>query len=360
MQLRSPEAVRPTSSCAVRKSLPVAFSIAALAAATSAQALNIIPVYDSSITSLSNATAIEAAFQNVANQFNASFASPVTVKIGVSWGKVASQTLGTGNISASVSPLRAPYAYSDIVAAFAATAAANPNDPYLASVMQTLPAKSPAGALSFDLPYAQAQALGLLSATIPLNSGYVGFSSTVNWDLSSANGVSAGMFDFQGLAAHEISEVLGRVTGLQKATPAFATLFDALRYAAPGVSSFSYSAPAYFSIDGGVTNLGAFNYSGTGDRSDWNAIAGDAQSAVLKTGTALSLSTSDMIALDVLGWGAWTPLISGSKIGAMVSADDPTLVSFGAVPEPATWSMLLLGVGLVGGMARRRRELAPA
>jgi hypothetical protein len=30
----------------------------------------------------------------------------------------------------------------------------------------------------------------------------------------------------------------------------------------------------------------------------------------------------------------------------------------GAVPEPATWAMLLAGFGLVGVSARRRRALA--
>jgi hypothetical protein len=32
----------------------------------------------------------------------------------------------------------------------------------------------------------------------------------------------------------------------------------------------------------------------------------------------------------------------------------------GAVPEPATWATLILGLGMVGGMMRRRRSLAAA
>jgi hypothetical protein len=31
---------------------------------------------------------------------------------------------------------------------------------------------------------------------------------------------------------------------------------------------------------------------------------------------------------------------------------------FGAVPEPATWAMMVMGFGLVGGAMRRRRKVA--
>lgn len=46
---------------------------------------------------------------------------------------------------------------------------------------------------------------------------------------------------------------------------------------------------------------------------------------------------------------------SGDNIGPVL---DNVLVSQAAVPEPATWAMLILGFGLVGAASRRRRELA--
>lgn len=39
---------------------------------------------------------------------------------------------------------------------------------------------------------------------------------------------------------------------------------------------------------------------------------------------------------------------------------DHVSLTSGAVPEPATWAMLIVGFGLIGGMVRRRRGLAAA
>ncbi len=47
--------------------------------------------------------------------------------------------------------------------------------------------------------------------------------------------------------------------------------------------------------------------------------------------------------------------------GNIVVATSATDVGIsGGVPEPATWALMLLGVGAVGGMTRRRRSEAPA
>ncbi len=46
---------------------------------------------------------------------------------------------------------------------------------------------------------------------------------------------------------------------------------------------------------------------------------------------------------------------SGDNIGPVL---DNVLVTSGAVPEPATWAMLITGFGLVGFAARRRRSFA--
>jgi hypothetical protein len=42
----------------------------------------------------------------------------------------------------------------------------------------------------------------------------------------------------------------------------------------------------------------------------------------------------------------------------MSVTDAPVVPGAGAVPEPATWAMLIAGFGLVGAAARRRREMA--
>jgi hypothetical protein len=334
----------------VRKHAMLAAAAVAICGASSAKALTIRPVFDSSITSLSNAAVVEAAFDSVASQFDASFSTPVTVKIGVSWGKVHGASLPSGDIAASQSALTGPFTYANIVSAFKADATANPNDLNMVSAAANLPKTSPAGSLGYELPYAEAQALGFLPASINPASGYVGFSATTKWDFGSADGVTAGMYDFEGLAAHEISEVLGRITGLNNAKPTYATMFDTLRYSAAHASSFSYSSSAYFSVDGGVTNLGRFNISGGGDRSDLATIKGDAQSAFLSAGTPYGLSAGDLTALDVLGWGSWSPANGGGMIGSL----PPSAISAGmAVPEPSAWMVMLLGFGLIGAASRR-------
>ena len=46
---------------------------------------------------------------------------------------------------------------------------------------------------------------------------------------------------------------------------------------------------------------------------------------------------------------------SNDNVGAI--ADNLNLSSTGAVPEPATWAMMILGFGAAGSMIRRRRAL---
>ena len=211
-------------------------------------------------------------------------------------------------------------------------------------------AANPAGSRSYYIPYAEAQAVGYLPATMGGNSGYVGFSSSAAWDFSPSNGISAGTYDFEGVAAHEISEVLGRLTGLYTSSPSFATPVDALRYSAFGVSSFSYASPAYFSINGGATNLGWFNTTGGGDRTDWRSIAGDAQNAYLSTGVNYALTSADKTLLDVLGWGVASPTVT---IGSLKPGGGLSGSGLGAVPEPDNWLLMFCGLALAGGACRR-------
>jgi hypothetical protein len=324
-----------------------------LVGASAAHAMTIIPVYDSSVTSRSNAAAIEAAFGQVATEFDKAFAPAVTVKIGVSWGKVNGASIGSGNIAASRMSLLSGFTYADVKSIFRADAAAKPGDANMATLAAHLPTASPAGSRGYAIPYAEAQAVGYLPATLAVDSGYVGFSSSAVWDFSPTNGISAGAYDFQGMAAHEISEVLGRITGLYGSNPTYATPLDVLRYSAKGVSSFSYSQSAYFSINGGSTNLGTFNVTGGGDRTDWRSIAGDAQNAYLSTGVNYALTVADKTLLDVLGWGAAAPTVT---IGSPVPVASLTGSGAGmaAVPEPTTWLLMLWGIALAGCASRGR------
>jgi hypothetical protein len=326
-----------------------------------ARAITIKPTFDASITSRANAATIETAFDAAAAQIDKDFANPATVNITVSWGTAGGQKLGTGDISGSVDNLSGAYSYSAVVADLTAVSKANPKDTTLATAVAHLPKADPTKKNAFEIPYAEAKAIGLLPASLPIADGYVGFSSGVNFDFNPVGGITAGDYDFEGLATHEIEEVLGRTSGLESANPAWATPFDLFRYAASGASSFSYTAASYFSIDGGKTNLGDFNYSGTGDRGDWLSVGGatDLQDAFLSTGRAYALSASDLTALNTLGWGAWTAPAGSLSPGP--STLSPVGGAQGAVPEPSTWAMMIVGMGLLGAVIRRRGawDLAP-
>ena len=65
-----------------------------------------------------------------------------------------------------------------------------------------------------------------------------------------------------------------------------------------------------------------------------------------------------MLSPTLLGAGNHTLTVTGNIVSGP-SASYSGTINFGAVPEPATWAMMLLGFGGIG-MAMRRRRQAPA
>lgn len=57
------------------------------------------------------------------------------------------------------------------------------------------------------------------------------------------------------MAEQEIPHTLGRISGLSF-DPSTWTVLDLYRYSSPGVFTHALGSAAYFSIDGGATNLG--------------------------------------------------------------------------------------------------------
>ena len=77
--------------------------------------------------------------------------------------------------------------------------------------------------------------------------------------------IPKGAYDFSAVAYHEISEVLGRITGLESSAPSFRSVMDLYRYTAPPKLAFNYWILSYLFLNGGVTNLQSLNVTGGGD-----------------------------------------------------------------------------------------------
>jgi hypothetical protein len=126
--------------------------------------------------------------------------------------------------------------------------------------------------------------------------------------------VPAGQFDFFGIAAHEISEAMGRSLAVGKTISGFANVYyplDLFHYSAADVRTFAGTQTGYFSIDGGVTNLDNFNTTIGHDFGDWATSAGNvAFRAVSNSGVVNAVSVTDLTELDILGYQLNTGLLS--------------------------------------------------
>jgi hypothetical protein len=205
--------------------------------------------------------------------------------------------------------------------------------------------------------------------------GSVQFSNTFAFDFNPTNGITAGQFDFVAIAIHEIGHALGFRSGvdiydgntnftgnLNNFT--FLTQLDLFRYSAAsfalGANDVQIGGNPYFSIDGGRTAFqNAFLSTGSrfGDGQQAShfkdAAPGARQLGILDPTiargqqgiiTSLDLATFDAIGYDI----AYDVIRNGNREFTTLNP------FFGAVPEPETWAMMIMGFGFVGGAMRRR------
>ena len=301
-------------------------------------------------------------FQLAANYWQSQLADSVTVNIDVGFSALGPGILG----SASSSGLG--FSASGVLGALAGDATSS-ND-YLA--IGNLPSLSGPGGISFltqknteggstaisldndnsnnnlylALNSANAKALGW----VPPSPGYVDaaitFSSSFSWDFDSSDGVGAGLQDFVGVAIHEMGHALGFVSGVDDVDyyitnpldldgyAVFSSL-DLFRYSAAGVLNEAAGAASYFSLDGGVTNLGLFSTGSVENGGDgrqashWkdNLGLGIMDPTANPAGQVNTPSALDLVAFDVIGWDL--------------------------IPEPS--SALLGSIGVLLALTRRRR-----
>jgi hypothetical protein len=241
-------------------------------------------------------------------------------------------------------------------------------DPSDAGAVGTLPATEPTifGGNNVYLTSALSQALGIPDAyslgdgvTSALQECFVGTTGCYNGVITISNSASlyyrigtqtSSQYDIYTVIEHETDEILGTPSciGTSGGQPASVcnggpTPADLFRYSATGTRSFvsqGNGTLAYFSIDGGKTNIASYNNSPNGaDYGDWvynNCTFLQVQDAYGCPGTSRDITNdggAEIAVLSAVGYNQAT-----------------------ATPEPGTIGMLSLGaLGLAGYKRRNRR-----
>jgi hypothetical protein len=246
----------------------------------------------------SNAAAAQAAWRAAAQIFTANFTDNIHVNIKVD--AVGDRSIfGHSNYSL---PHSIPYA--NLRARMVADARSH-NDSVALGAGGSLTAADPTnGHGQYLLTRAQAKALGLLPDDL-LEDGVTTFGAGFPFTFSGP--IAPGTFDFHGIAAHEISEVLGRVgfQGKLNGTPNCFSLLDLFSYTAPGKRDMVGGRGNHFSIDNGTTLLKSFTdvVANPGDDTrDWAPGSNDAFNDQSSGSVSNPVSLVDLLLMDVIGY----------------------------------------------------------
>ena len=246
------------------------------------------------------------------------------------------------------------------------------------------------------LTTANAKAIGYAFAPGAVDAS-ITFSSQFKFDYNPHDGIAAGQTDFVAVAIHEFGHAFGFVSGVDdydvlgtgglladsdvcgiaggcKNYDAnndwFGETLDLFRYSDKGALDWTTNTASYFSADGGATSLGGFS-TGTYTGDGWQASHWKAPQVTLADGTVVFscrrpklgimnpyicrsqpgiVTALDLKASDAIGWN----IATNARGDSYAKSTTNIVHDLTAVPEPATWGMMIVGFGLVGAMTRRR------
>ena len=307
--------------------------------------LVINPTFTTGFTSNfgANAAAAEAAWNAAAAVYTSTYSASSAIQhavININVDAVAGTSV-FGQSNAFLTSL----SYTALQAAVSANAIKSGNPDQLASVAAggSVPTTNPDAAATYWLNTAQAKALGVIPNTGTDGTTTFGAGNPFFFGTGTP---PSGQYYFEGVALHEIAEVMGRI-GLKSGTIGSGTdshsLLDLFAYTGAGARSLTNGDNAFFSIDNGTTLLKEFNPNTSNglDSRDWMGAPGppDAYNQFSDSGVVNGFSMVDQREMNAIGYD---------------------LPQQAPVPEPSTFAIAILGGALWLGYGWRRRRQAAA
>lgn len=321
----------------------------------------IVPTFDSSITSKSNAAAIEAAINRAIGLYQSIFSTPVTAHILYRYTTTDPSGKNLGNDVVGQSN----YVVYDInwqtfVGALQANASSSNDNSANASL--------PTTALSTNIVpgSVNGRALGFNTPPSMFANGSVGnggpYDGIVTLNSSNSIGftrpIGGSSYDGQSTAEHETDEVIGFGSYLGSSDTNLRPQ-DLFSFSGPMKRNHTVTGTRYFSVDNGVTNKVGFNQNKTGDYGDWLSSCPGAnlvQDAFSCTGASpdITATSPEGVNLDVIGFN----LASASAPPANPLFGDISTRGF-----VGTYSQVLIGGFIITGSESKQvliRALGPS
>jgi hypothetical protein len=271
----------------------------------SSTGLQIDLIWDASVQSNANWQAIEQAVITAAQFYTNTFSNHVVLNIDVGFGEIAGSALSANALGESES-YGYITSYKTVENYLTSADSALIHSGVMAS--NAIQALANLRGESFFVTSAEAKAIGLVGASTSVD-GYIGLTSgSLLFFGTPGQTVPSGQYDAVGVAAHEISEVMGRL-GMEGATLGtyrnVYTPLDIFRYSSAGHPD-THPTAGYFSLNDGKTNLGTYNNPANGgDASDWASLSTntrDSYDAFDNPGVTTQVTATDLLEVAALGY----------------------------------------------------------